>query len=178
MKVPALPNAGLHLAGYVECKSSSASRWAMIATRQAARAPQLSPGLESIVLKPDGQRLHSHHITVLQAMVSAAKAAKALPPPPSLDALALEDERQRQLAQQQQAAQQAQAAQAASAATPAAARESPQSAQRSAAAKKKCASCSSSPMSSAACCPYLPCLAATPMLCPDTRSVPSETLPE
>ncbi|CAK0735899.1 hypothetical protein CVIRNUC_000658 [Coccomyxa viridis] len=115
-----------------------------MAARQPARepTPQLSAAPDEQA--PSGQDAaeQGSHVDVndpiYQAMVSAAKAAKALPPPPSLDALALEDERQRQLAQQQQQqAQQAQAAPAASAASPAAARESPQSAQRSAVAKKK-----------------------------------------
>ena len=68
----------------------------------------------------------------LQAMVSAAKAAQVLPPPPSVDAQTLEQERLRQLAQQREAL-------TPGAASPAAPREGSQeaSAQRSSATRKK-----------------------------------------
>lgn len=64
--------------------------------------------------------------------MSAAKAAQVLPPPPSLDAQTLEQERQRQLAQQREAL-------TPGAAFPAAPREGSQeaSAHRSSTARKK-----------------------------------------
>ena len=64
--------------------------------------------------------------------MSAAKAAQALPPPPSLDAQTMEQERLRQLAQQPEAL-------TPSAPSPAPAREGSldASAQRSSAARKK-----------------------------------------